>query len=408
MGFDESEIIDDDGGGGKSLRKSNVACSICLEFVTDNGDRSWAKLQCGHEFHLDCIGSAFNIKGKMQCPNCRKIEKGEWLYATNCRSFTDYTDDWPPDEELYDFGVPWCPVPAFSRFPSFEEGDFSSVPYHDFLVQPAVFAEHTAVSSSTHQCPYMAYYGPVHSSSSNSVGSVSDGSNFSNRWGAPSGPSEMPTSYTFGATDPHHHGWEHHNLRFLANGSRLSASDQPSTPSLTTRSSRVNSDVQRSGLFVHPSVASHSSSGRVGSSIASSLVPPYPSSAARARDRAQALQAYFHQPSSPLPMRAPVIPNTRRSSGHLRLSQGPSLPSSSDQTSSSFFVYPSGLSTRSYPQAENQLSSRNQGWERDNLASFPLAQGDRDSIWLSHQIVGGSSSFRQRHGSERTQSQNRS
>ena len=50
----------------------------------------------------DCIGSAFNIKGKMQCPNCRKIEKGEWLYATNCRSFTDYTDDWPPDEELYD------------------------------------------------------------------------------------------------------------------------------------------------------------------------------------------------------------------------------------------------------------------------------------------------------------------
>ena len=109
----------------------------------------------------------------------------------------------------------------------------------------------------------------------------------------------------------------------------------------------------------------HSSSGRVGSSIASSLVPPYPSSAARARDRAQALQAYFHQPSSPLPMRAPVIPNTRRSSGHLRLSQGPSLPSSSDQTSSSFFVYPSGLSTRSYPQAENQLSSRNQGWERE-------------------------------------------
>lgn len=152
----------------------------------------------------------------------------------------------------------------------------------------------------------------------------------------------------------------------------------------------------------------HSSSGRVGSSIASSLVPPYPSSAARARDRAQALQAYFHQLSSALPMHAPDIPNTRRSSSHMGLSQGPSLPSSSDQTSNSFFVYPSGLSVRSYPQAENQLSSRYQGWERNNLASFPLAQGDGDSIWRSQQIVGGSNSFRQRHGSEWTQSQNRS
>lgn len=128
---------------------------------------------------------------------------------------------------------------------------------HDFLIQPTVFAEHTAVSSSTHQCPYMAYYGLVHSSSSNSIGSVSDGSNFSNRWGAPSGPCEMPTSYTFGAMNPQHLDWEHYNSRFLANGSHLSASDQPSTSSLTTRSFRVNSDVPRSGLFVHPSVASH-------------------------------------------------------------------------------------------------------------------------------------------------------
>jgi len=30
----------------------------------------------------DCIGSAFNVKGMMQCPNCRKIEKGRWLYAS--------------------------------------------------------------------------------------------------------------------------------------------------------------------------------------------------------------------------------------------------------------------------------------------------------------------------------------
>ncbi|PPR87910.1 hypothetical protein GOBAR_AA32781 [Gossypium barbadense] len=35
---------------GKSF--GSVSCSICLETVTDNGDQSWAKLQCGHQFHL--------------------------------------------------------------------------------------------------------------------------------------------------------------------------------------------------------------------------------------------------------------------------------------------------------------------------------------------------------------------
>lgn len=28
----------------------------------------------------DCIGSAFNVKGVMECPNCREIENGEWRY----------------------------------------------------------------------------------------------------------------------------------------------------------------------------------------------------------------------------------------------------------------------------------------------------------------------------------------
>ena len=55
----EDVVVDDgDGGGdgadcgigGKSF--GSVSCSICLETVIDNGDRSWAKLQCGHQFHL--------------------------------------------------------------------------------------------------------------------------------------------------------------------------------------------------------------------------------------------------------------------------------------------------------------------------------------------------------------------
>lgn len=39
----------------------------------------------------------------MQCPNCRKIEKGQWLYANGSRSFPEISmDDWVHDEDLYD------------------------------------------------------------------------------------------------------------------------------------------------------------------------------------------------------------------------------------------------------------------------------------------------------------------
>ncbi|KAM1764826.1 hypothetical protein ACFX11_004035 [Malus domestica] len=100
---EESDGVGSGGGcGGKSYGGS-VFCSICLEIVADNGDGSWAKLQCGHESHLDCIGSAFNIKGAMQCPNCRKIKKGQWLYSNGCCSFPELNmEDWTHDEDLYD------------------------------------------------------------------------------------------------------------------------------------------------------------------------------------------------------------------------------------------------------------------------------------------------------------------
>lgn len=51
------DLTDDGDGGGGDVgggedKASVVSCSICLEAVTDNGDRSWSKLQCGHQFHL--------------------------------------------------------------------------------------------------------------------------------------------------------------------------------------------------------------------------------------------------------------------------------------------------------------------------------------------------------------------
>ena len=116
-------------------------------------------------FFLDCIGSAFNAKGVMQCPNCRKVEKGQWLYANGCRSHPEFNvEDWVHEEEIYDigsypemvktlslpklsyvtllcptclscvprsktlvfmlslqaFGVHWCPFGSSARLPSFE------------------------------------------------------------------------------------------------------------------------------------------------------------------------------------------------------------------------------------------------------------------------------------------------
>lgn len=57
LGNDDDVVVDDGDGGGADTgggpkSYGSVSCSICLEVVADNGDRSWAKLQCGHQFHL--------------------------------------------------------------------------------------------------------------------------------------------------------------------------------------------------------------------------------------------------------------------------------------------------------------------------------------------------------------------
>ncbi|ONK61605.1 uncharacterized protein A4U43_C08F31700 [Asparagus officinalis] len=137
MGLGESEASIDEG--------SAVACSICLEIVAGGGDRSTARLRCGHEFHLDCIGSAFNAKGVMQCPNCRKVEKGNWLYANGSRSLPELgIDEWTPDEDLYDpsysemtLGVHWCPFSRLAQMPSsFESGSRIVGSFVSSLVPP--------------------------------------------------------------------------------------------------------------------------------------------------------------------------------------------------------------------------------------------------------------------------------
>lgn len=40
----------------------------------------------------------------MQCPNCRKVEKGRWLYANGNHSSADFDIDGWVTEDIYDLG----------------------------------------------------------------------------------------------------------------------------------------------------------------------------------------------------------------------------------------------------------------------------------------------------------------
>ncbi|CAH8361616.1 unnamed protein product [Eruca vesicaria subsp. sativa] len=380
----------------------SVACSICLDTVAKDGDRAWANLQCGHQFHLDCIGSAFNAKGVMQCPNCRKVEKGQWLYANGCRSHPEFNvEDWVHEEEIYDigsysemaFGVHWCPFGGSARLPSFEDGDFSPSSYHDLLNQQGYFTE-PAAPTAGHPCPYVTYIGPVHSSSS-SPGGATDNPSFTSLWNTGSSNSpEVPTPYGF-PVDPHYHGWEYHSppppppQHFSASGPHVGSPTHPTPPPAAARTSRANgSEAIRPRLpqFMRPSYHGHSSSGRAGSSVASvPRTPPFPGSNVRTRDRTQALQAYYqqqssaqsHQPDSPIVSRVPVFPSGRRPS------RG-STSSSSDQAGGSGFLRFNIWEREPYMQQPQQ--------------AYPVNQMDREpSIWASP-FNEAAASFHQRHG----------
>ncbi|KAK0607206.1 hypothetical protein LWI29_011319 [Acer saccharum] len=82
-----------------SAENPEPLCSICLEEVSAACGRTMVTLQCSYIFHLDCIGSAFNAAGIMQCPNCRQIEKGEWFCYENRDSETDMEQIFNQDVE---------------------------------------------------------------------------------------------------------------------------------------------------------------------------------------------------------------------------------------------------------------------------------------------------------------------
>ncbi|KAI7757470.1 hypothetical protein M8C21_002763, partial [Ambrosia artemisiifolia] len=315
----------------------------------------------------------------------------------------------------------WCPISGFTRLTaSFDEGDFPTTAYHDFLGQHAIFTEHAAtVSSAGHLCPYFAYVQPVHpsSSSSTSNANVADGptptptstqynnntsnSSSNNQWNSiQSASSEMPNSYALPTMDV-----RYHTSLFPPSNNRVGVvgADQPSMPSVMPRRPvRNNADIPRSASYAHPFIVGQNSAARVPSSVGSSMIHPHPGSAARARERTQALQAYFQQPSSLPGVRTPMGPGSRRSNSQAQMGQ---VGSSSDQIHGGgvYYLPTSGSSTTrsGFQEAESSMPNPfHHTWERDQH----LGPG-----W-GFQHSGGASGgavFRVRHGSDRTPSQGR-
>ncbi|KAJ0110985.1 hypothetical protein Patl1_01007 [Pistacia atlantica] len=383
---------DDDDDQAIEPPSSLVSCSICLDSVSDNGTRSTAKLHCGHQFHLDCIGSAFNMKGAMQCPNCRKVEKGQWLYANgSARSLPEFSmEDWIPDEDFYDlsysempFRVHWCPFGELARVgSSFEEVEPPSTTYHDLRGHHPLFAEQEAASMAH---SYVAYVGPIPPTTSRSSNNVDDPL-LNYHWNGPSGHNEIFPPHAFPAIQ--YHSWGRHSPPFAISSSHINGADPASLPPATLRSSHGESDaVTMSRSFPHPFAFDHGSGPRAGSSFVSSVVPRHPGSTALNTSHSFLPQ---QQSSISAGLPTPVVPGLRRFDGPRSLPAVVPAPPQHDQNGN-FYIFPPSSSGQNLQEAESPFLNHFHVWERERLSRFPAVI--RDSNWGSfHQNSGASDS----------------
>ncbi|XP_078168949.1 E3 ubiquitin-protein ligase IPI1-like [Carex rostrata] len=375
---EEKEENKDDESMGKE-----IWCSICLEIVTTGGDRSIARLKCGHEFHLDCIGSAFNVKGVMQCPNCRKVEKGSWLYANRpSRNVPvpdlNVMDEWTPDEDLYDltypeipFGVHWCPFGRMAQLPTFFEDGEPSPPlaFSELFSPQALFANHVAIQTATgHPCPYVTYINPIHANQPPSSSPLSSTSSSNGHHHHPSGrtvvgqplpvlpqhPHQLPIDFRYNV-------WDSHFPRTVYGGSVMQ---------LPTSTSVPEQDGQSSRGVTHTFDFLGTTSSRAGNPT--SLVPPLVPQIVRSDPTIPE----HHAPpsSSATPGMFTRIANTM---GGVTAIPQPSPVPPSDSTNS-FCIFPSSSSNSTEDVGGNQFYA----WERDQFAPFPLAPVEnRENGW---------------------------
>ncbi|GLU07387.1 hypothetical protein SLE2022_243470 [Rubroshorea leprosula] len=388
---DHDRLVDGGKGGFPAPPASGVSCSICLDIVSDNGGRSWAKLQCGHEFHLDCIGSAFNVKGAMQCPNCRKVERGQWLYANGCtRSFPEFSmDDWYPDEDYYDFysEMPfrfhWCPFGELTTIHSaFEEVESPSTTYHELQGHRAIFSEHS--TSSPVAGSYVAYVGPLPPTSLRASDGVDD-LNFNHHWNNLSGRNEIFAPHAFPAINIHYHSWGSHSPTISISGSHVQSVDPASIPPGPLRTSQGELDATtRLRSFPHPLPFEHGSNSRAGSSFVSAIIPRHPGSS----ERIQVSHSLHHQqqPTNQPGLPTPLVPAARRGLPTLV----PTLSPPNHHNGGLYIFPPSSSSGQGPLEAESPLPSHFHAWEQRHLSHFSITS--RGSGWGLYHSTGPSDS----------------
>ncbi|KAF8653859.1 hypothetical protein HU200_061988 [Digitaria exilis] len=336
-----------------------AACSICLDPVlAGGGGRSVAKLQCGHEFHLDCIGSAFNAKGAMQCPNCRKIEKGRWLYASGQLPSADIDLGGWAASDNYDiaadlpFGFQWCPFSGFTQLASvFEEREAEPSSYH-------TIGDHSSASSSSLVCPYLALRGFLH-------------------------PVHVPSTSNSGAesTSFHRHstGLEVHATPDLSNAQVFHATESRNHDRLPRYDT---SSQQRSRSYAHHHPLIHRPTPRSGSNLVAPL-GSVPAVVAETRGHGHGARGHMYQQSMHSVQNSPFPPTSRRVRPRALTITSFIAASSSGEVGAPLGFSAPGAVNRSIPDVEgiSRPVDRPYAWGREGFVPFPWIPAEGESHW---------------------------
>ncbi|XP_066351094.1 E3 ubiquitin-protein ligase IPI1-like isoform X1 [Miscanthus floridulus] len=368
------------GGGG---RGGAAACSICLDPVLARGaGRSVAKLQCGHEFHLDCIGSAFNAKGAMQCPNCRKIEKGRWLYASGHRPSADIdmggwvtSDNYDITSEL-PFGFQWCPFSGFTQLASVFEEREAEPTYH-------TTGDHSSAASSSLVCPYLALRGfvhPVHVPSTSNSGAESTSFHRHSTGLEGHATPDLNNAPVFHATESRNHDSEHRHLSNLP----VSGIPEYSMTPFGIGLPRYDSGSQpRLRSYVHHHPLIHRPTPRSGSNLVAPL-GSVPAVVAETRGHGHGARGHMYQQSMHSSVQgSPFPPTTRRVRPRaLTITSFIAATSSGEIGGPHGFPAP-GAVNRSVSDAEgiSRPIDRPYTWGREGFAPFPWIPAEGESHW---------------------------
>ncbi|CAA6662048.1 unnamed protein product [Spirodela intermedia] len=272
----------------------------------------------------------------MQCPNCRKIEKGNWLYANGCRSYPDTSvDEWTHDEDLYDL-------------------NYSEMP-------PCGLCRTASCSVIGHSCPYVAYFPLQHSASQPATDGTDDAPIFHHHWGSLSGRSDLQSSRPFPVVDLHYRNWEPHSPPYSVPNGRIGGAEPAAGPPAAMRPTRLNSDGHlRPGSFLPPFLIGHGSPAAAASAV--SMGQSY-HGGSRGQPRTQELHPAYQRRSAPGPQS--MMSGVQRSVSTRNMAP-PALPPPPPPPPSDHSRFYLG---------------RFYAWERDRFTPFPLMQVDRDSTW---------------------------